>query len=121
VQERSCDLLRVPIDLTARRIKGPLHIDLEARLLGAGTMIGEIKALLDEGIDVDRPMLSRSFARVQQHILDDSVRALAVQNDLVEVVAQGVRQIGYFTANPLIERRALEGLPQFVDQFSRNP
>ena len=32
-------------------LRSPLHIDLEALLFGAGTMIGEIKALLDEGID----------------------------------------------------------------------
>jgi hypothetical protein len=33
---------------------------------------------------------------VQQHILDDGVGALAVLHDLVEIVAQGVRQFGYF-------------------------
>jgi hypothetical protein len=57
---------------------------------------------------------------VQQHILDDSVCALAVLHDLVEIVAQSVRQLSYFTANPLIERRALERLPQLIDQFSRD-
>ena len=51
---------------------------------------------------------------------DDGVGALAVLHDLVEIVAQGVRQFGYFTANPLIERRALEGLPQLIDQFDRD-
>ena len=41
-------------------------------------------------------MLSRALARVQQHVLDDRVGALAVLHDLVEIVAQGVRQFGYF-------------------------
>src|SRR6516165_10552031 len=63
VQESPRDLLRKYIDLTGGRIEGPLHIDVEALLLGAGTMIGEIKALLDECVDVDWPMLARSFAR----------------------------------------------------------
>ena len=61
VQESPCDLLREHIDLTGGRIKGPLHIDLEALLLGAGTMIGEIKALLDERVGVDQPMFARSL------------------------------------------------------------
>src|SRR5262249_36071639 len=52
VQESSCDLLREYIDLTGGRIKGPLQSDLEALILGARTMIGQIKALLDEGISI---------------------------------------------------------------------
>ena len=56
-------------------------------------MIGEIEALLDERIDVDRPMLARAFARVQQHVLDDGIGALAVLHDLVEIAAQHVRQL----------------------------
>ena len=94
VQESPCDLLREDIDFAGGRIKGPLHSDLEALLLGAGTMIGEIEALLDERVDIDQPMFARSFARMQQHVLDDGVGALAVLNDLVEIVAQGVRQFG---------------------------
>ena len=84
--------------MTGRRIKGLLHIDLEALLLCAGTMIGEIEALLDEGVDVDRPMLARAFARVQEHVLDDGVRALAVLNYLVEVTTQRVRKFGNFSS-----------------------
>src|SRR5262249_40000874 len=52
VQKCSRDLLRVHIDLIGSRIKGPLHIDLEALIFGAGTMIGEIEALLDEGVGI---------------------------------------------------------------------
>ena len=47
-------------------------------------------------------MLARAFARVQQHVLDDGVCAFAVLNDLVEIVAQGVRQFGYFSARLII-------------------
>ena len=42
VQESTCDLLREYTDLTGGRIKGPLHIDLEALLLCARAVIREI-------------------------------------------------------------------------------
>ena len=83
-------------------------------------MIGEIEALLDERVDVDRPMFARSFARMQQHVLDDGVRALAVLNDLVEIVSQSVRQFSDFTARLIIARHSAKGFPQFVDQFGRD-
>src|SRR5262245_52303565 len=49
VQKCSCDLLWEYVNLASGRIKGPLQSDLEALILGASTMIGEIEALLDEG------------------------------------------------------------------------
>ena len=55
-------------------------------------MIGEIEAFLDEGIDIDGPVLTRAFARVQQHVLDDGIGALAVLHDLVEIALQRIRQ-----------------------------
>src|SRR5262249_14160490 len=48
VQEGPCNLLREYVDLTGRRIKKPLYIDLEALPFCASAMIGEIEALLDE-------------------------------------------------------------------------
>jgi hypothetical protein len=94
---------------------------LKPCFLGAGTVIGEVEALLDESVDIDRAMLARSFARVQQHVLHDSVCALAVLNDLVEIVAQGARQFGDFATRLVIARHSAKGFPQFVDQFRRNP
>ena len=41
-------------------------------------MIGEIEALLDHSVDIDRPALAGAFARVQQHVLDNCIGALAV-------------------------------------------
>src|SRR5262245_36192941 len=82
-------------------------------------MIGEIEALLDEGVDVDGPMLARTFARVQQHVLDNRIRALAVLNNLVEIIAQGVRQFGYLGERISIGFRFAESFLQFVEQFSR--
>ena len=102
LQESPCDLLRENIDLTGGRIKGPLYVDFKALLLCSGTMIGEIKAFLDEGVDVDGPMLARTFAGVHQHILDDGVGAFPVLHDLVEIVAQSVRQFGDFGAGLIV-------------------
>jgi hypothetical protein len=39
-------------------------------------VIGEIEALLDHSVDIDR--LAGAFARVQQHVLDNCIGALAV-------------------------------------------
>ena len=83
-------------------------------------MVREIEALLDERVGINKPMLARAFARVQQHVLDDSVGALAVLNDLVEVVAQGVRQFGYFGERISINLHFAESFLQFVDQFGRD-
>src|SRR5262249_33781830 len=85
VQESSRDLLREYVDFAGCRIKRPLYIDLEALLLCAGTMIGEIEALIDERVGINQPMFARSFAVVQQDVFDDGVGALAVLHDLVEI------------------------------------
>ena len=55
-------------------------------------MIGKVEAFLDEGVDIDKPVLTRAFARVQQHVLDDGIGTLAVLHDLVEIAPQCVRQ-----------------------------
>ena len=59
-------------------------------------MIGEIEAFVEQEVYIDRPVFSRSLARVQQHVLDDRICTLAVLNDLVEIIAQSVRQFGNF-------------------------
>ena len=61
-------------------------------------MIGEIQALLDERVDIDEPVLTGTLAGVQQHVLDDRIRPLAVLHDLFEIAAQRVHQFGNLTA-----------------------
>src|SRR5215472_16961774 len=51
VQEHPRNLLRKSVDLTGRGIEGSLQVDIEALLLRAGTVIGKVKAFLDQGID----------------------------------------------------------------------
>ena len=106
--------------LTCCRIKGPFQVDLEALFLGAGTVIGKVDGFIDESIDIDMAMLSRTFARVQQHVLDDGVCALAVLDNLVEIVAQSIGQFSNFGACLIITRHSAKSVPQFVDQFSRD-
>ena len=39
------------------------------------TVVGEVEALLDQGIDIDWPMLSRALSECKQHVLDNRVAA----------------------------------------------
>jgi hypothetical protein len=48
-------------------------------------VIGEIEALLDNTVNIDRSMLARAFARVQQHVLDDGIGSYAVLHNLIEI------------------------------------
>src|SRR5262249_2281044 len=57
-------------------------------------------------------MFARSFARVQQHILDDGVGAFPVLHDLVEIIAQGV-------CHSVISARVLSS-PVIVPRASRS-
>ena len=87
----------------AAGIKRPLQRDVEALLLGPRPVIGEIEAFLDEGVDIDGPMLARAFARVQQHVLDDGIRALAVLHDLVEIALQSIHNVADLAAQLFVE------------------
>ena len=84
------------------RIKRPLQRDIEALLFGPCPVIGKIEAFLNESIDIDGPVFARAFARVQQHILDDGIGALAVLHDLVEIAAQCVCQFINFSARFIV-------------------
>ena len=120
MRQRPRDLLREQIDLTGGRVKIPFQSDIEALLLGARSVIGEIEALLDQGVDIDRPVLSRPLTRMQQHVLDDRVGALAVLYDLVEIALQHIRNLADLRTQLAVEVRASERLSQFVNEFDRD-
>jgi hypothetical protein len=94
IQEYSRDPLRETVNFTCGRIQRTLERDVEPLLLGPRPVIGEVEALLDQGVDIDWPVLPRTLARVQQHVLDNRIGALAVLHDLVEVAPQGIRKFG---------------------------
>ena len=118
IEQNPRDVLREHIDLAGGRIEGPLQGDVEALLLGPRAVVGEIEALLDEGVDIDRPVLTRAFTRVQQHVLDDGIGALAVLHDLVEIALQRIRQFVDFARALIVEVGTGQGVLQFVDQFA---
>src|SRR4051812_31466472 len=64
--------------------------DLEVRVLGPGAVVGEVQRLLGAGIQVDNARLPASFARVQEHVLYDRVRAAAVLDDLLQIGPDGL-------------------------------
>ena len=83
-------------------------------------MIGEVEAFLDEGVDIDGPVLARAFARVQQHVLDDGIGTLAVLHDLVEIALQRIRNLANLRSQLAVEVRSAKRLPQFVNEFDRD-
>ena len=80
-------------------------------------MIGQIQALLDNRVDVDRTMLAGSRAGMQQHVLDDGIGTLAVLHDLFKIAAQHVTQFGHLRGDAGFELRALDRLLQLAEQF----
>ena len=70
----------------------------------------DFEALIDQGVDLDRPVLPGTLTRMQKHVFDDRIGALAVLHDLVEVALQHIRIIpGDLCARPrkLLSRCAL--------------
>ena len=58
VEQRPSDLLREQIDLTSGRVKGPFQGDVETLLFSPCPVVGEVETFIDQGIDIDRPVLS---------------------------------------------------------------
>src|SRR4029453_18907629 len=102
VQKDPCNILWKDVGLASLRIKRSLQSNIEALLFGARAVIGEIKAFLDQGIDIDNATFARTFARVQQHVFDDRICPLAVLHDLVEIASQYVRQFIYFDTRLIV-------------------
>src|SRR5262249_16216579 len=104
------DVLREDISFAGSRIKRPLQRDIEALLLGPRPVPGEIEAFLDEGIDIDNPVFTRTLARVQQHVLDDGIRPLPVLDDPVEIGPQCLGQFIYLSPRLIVEWDTLQGI-----------
>ena len=86
-------------------------------LLGPGAVIGEVEALFDECVDIDRPVLAGALTRVQEHVLDDRVGTFAVLYDLVEVTLQHVRNLTDLGAQLAVEMRTGKRLPSRVSEI----
>ena len=57
---------------------------------------------------------------MQQHVLDDGIRTLAVLHDLVEIALQRIRNLADLCSQLVVEVRTAKRLPQFVNEFDRN-
>ena len=119
VEEGAGDLLRKSLDRSCTRIEVALQGDIEPGFLGTRAVIGEIEALIEQRIDIRGPMFAGALARVQQHVLDDGVGALAMLDDLFEIVFQQPCQFVDFLPHLVAERGRLEHVVQFVGQFGR--
>src|SRR5262245_21261601 len=83
-------------------------------------MIGKVEALLDKSIDLDDAVLTRPFARVRQHVLDEGIGPLAVLHDFVEIALQRIRNLADLPSQLAIEVGTTKRLPQFTNQFDRD-
>src|SRR4029078_8780499 len=102
--------LRENICPTRRRIKGLPELDLKALRLGPRSVPCAIEAFLNQPIRIDHPVLTRAFARVLQHILDDGIRASAMMHDLVEIAPQRAGQFVDFGPGFIVEWYGLQGV-----------
>ena len=58
---------------------------------------------------------------MQQHVFDDSVCALSVLDNLFQIIAQSVCQLGDFHAGLSVALHLLQRFLQFIYQFGRHP
>ena len=57
---------------------------------------------------------------MQQHVLDDGIRAFAVLDNLVEIALQRICDLADLCSQLGIEVRPGQRLPQFVNEFDRD-
>src|SRR5271156_6143684 len=120
IQQHSVEFLRIEIDLAYAGIEIFHEGDVEARLLGAGAVISEIEALLEQRVEVDRPVLAGTLARMQQHVLDDRVGAFAMLNDFLEIALDQPRQLVDFLLELLVGLGLGDQLLELVQQLPRH-
>ena len=83
-------------------------------------MIGEIEALIDQGVDIDRPVLSRALRECSSMFLTIASARLPCCTTLSRLPCS-VSSVSVISARILSSSvRAAEGFPQFVDQLDRD-
>ena len=92
IEKHPRDLLRIKVDHAGGGIEVALERDVEAGFFRPRAVIGEIEAFLDDRVDIGGPMFARALARMQQHVLDDRIGALAVLHHLFEIALQHMRE-----------------------------
>ena len=100
-----------------------LQRDVEALILGPGTVIGEVQGFLDQAVEIDTATLAAAATRMFQHALDDIVGTSSVLGDFFEVAGEHLDRfvdLGTLVVVQCSDRRG-GGLLQFVEQFDREP
>src|ERR1700730_6951828 len=76
--------------------------DVEALILGAGTMVGEVQCFLDQAIEIHAATLATTG--MLQHALDDAIRTTSMLDDLFEITGQHLDGFIDLGALVLVER-----------------
>src|SRR5262249_23574115 len=118
-KQRASDLLWKQLGRACAGIKFALQGDCETRLLGSRTVVGEVETFLHQSVDVGSSQLAPALTRVQEHVLDNRIGALAVLDDLAEIIFQQVGQLVSFLAAFLGKALLLQRVPEFVGQLDR--
>ena len=80
------------------RVQLSLQCNVEAPVLGAGAVKGEVERLFDERVQIGCPTLAAAAARMQQHAGDDAVGPAAMLGDLRQIARQGRDQLALLAA-----------------------
>src|SRR5215469_6884104 len=94
-----------------------LQRDVEARILGAATVIGEVQGLLDQAVEIDAAAFAAAATRMFQHALDDAIGAASVLSDLFQIAGQHPDRFIDLGARVVVERgdRWSGGVLQFIE------
>src|SRR3954447_18701667 len=85
IEQNARDLLRVNIRLTCFWIENLFQFHVEIWLFRPSAVIGKVEGLLDKRIDGRTPVIARSLARMQQHVLDNRVGPVSMLKNLLQV------------------------------------
>src|SRR6516165_9489946 len=121
VQEHARHVLRHDVDRREVAVEVAFHRDVEALVLGAGAVIGEVEGLIDQRVEINLLPITATPARVLQHALDNAVRPPSVLGDLVEIARQHRDRVIDLGAGAVIERRQCRcrGFLQLIQQLDR--
>ena len=100
-----------------------LQRDVEALILGTGTVIGEVQGFLDQAVEIDAATLAAAATRMLQHALDDIVGTSSMLGDFFEIAGEHLDRFVDLGTLVLVQCSDCRGggLLQFVEQFDRQP
>src|SRR5215472_12138214 len=121
VEEYPGHVLWDDIDWWDIAIKVALQSDVEALILSAGAVIGEVHRLIDERVQIGGLPVAAAAARVLQHAPHNTVGAPAMLGDLFEIAGQHLDRLSNLGALAGVERadRLRRCFLQLVQELDR--